>query len=276
MTEKGPAAGLGVSVMTQKRPSGVPVMTQKRPSGVPVAFHRSIKKSTLAHALSNGPWKGLYLADEDAPHQYQSNSCGVFMLMGDALYQEVVVGQLLETFMLESPAELAGSFSPSPSPHLSYTFQSLSSESFPASPLSVAKGTIAVETCVRQLWSWRGDEKGPAAGLGVPVMTQKRPSGVPVMTQKRPSGVPVAFHRSLKKSTLAHALSNGPWKGLYLADEDVPHQYQSNSCGVFMLMGDMLSIRRWWFDSCWRPLCLKGLYTVSMLLFTYFWCSRRS
>ncbi|CAL8378170.1 unnamed protein product [Gadus morhua 'NCC'] len=36
---------------------------------------------TLAHALSNGPWKGLYLADEDAPHQYQSNSCGVFMLM---------------------------------------------------------------------------------------------------------------------------------------------------------------------------------------------------
>ena len=29
--------------------------------------------------------------------------------------------------------------------------------SFPASPLSVAKGTIAVETCVRQLWSWRGD-----------------------------------------------------------------------------------------------------------------------
>ncbi|CAL8406743.1 unnamed protein product [Arctogadus glacialis] len=78
---------------------------------------------TLAHALSNGPWKGLYLADEDAPHQYQSNSCGVFMLM------EVVVGQLLETFMLESPAELAGSFSPSPSPHLSHTFQSLSSES---------------------------------------------------------------------------------------------------------------------------------------------------
>ncbi|CAL8372414.1 unnamed protein product [Arctogadus glacialis] len=78
---------------------------------------------TLAHALSNGPWKGLYLADEDAPHQYQSNSCGVFMLM------EVVVGQLLETFMLEGPAELAGSFSPSPSPHLSHTFQSLSSES---------------------------------------------------------------------------------------------------------------------------------------------------
>ncbi|CAL8324633.1 unnamed protein product [Boreogadus saida] len=35
-------------------------------------------------------------------------------------------GQLLETFMLESPAELAGSFSPSP--HFSHTFQSLSSE----------------------------------------------------------------------------------------------------------------------------------------------------
>ncbi|CAL8398248.1 unnamed protein product [Gadus morhua 'NCC'] len=60
-------------------------------------------------------------------------------------------------------------------------------------------------------------------------------------------------------STLAHALSNGPWKGLYLADEDAPHQYQSNSCGVFMLMGDMLSIRRWWLDCCWRPLCLKAL-----------------
>ncbi|CAL8375446.1 unnamed protein product [Gadus morhua 'NCC'] len=63
----------------------------------------------------------------------------------------------------------------------------------------------------------------------------------------------------LPQHTLAHALSNGPWKGLYLADEDAPHQYQSNSCGVLMLMGDMLSIRRWWLDSCWRPLYLKAL-----------------
>ncbi|CAL8301812.1 unnamed protein product [Gadus morhua 'NCC'] len=23
--------------------------------------------------------------------------------------------------------------------------------------------------------------------------------------------------------------------------------------------GDMLSIRRWWLDCCWRPLCLKAL-----------------
>ncbi|XP_056441440.1 uncharacterized protein LOC130378857 [Gadus chalcogrammus] len=89
----------------------------------------SVRLRTLAHALSNGPWKGLYLADEDAPHQYQSNSCGVFMLMGDMLSIRRWWLDSCETFMLESPAELAGSFSPSPSPHLSYTFQSLSSES---------------------------------------------------------------------------------------------------------------------------------------------------
>ncbi|CAL8267231.1 unnamed protein product [Boreogadus saida] len=77
-----------------------------------------------------------------------------------------------------------------------------------------------------------------------------------------------------KFSTLAHALSNGPWKGLYLADEDAPHQYQSISCGVFMLMyamystlkSNMISVRGTCslsggggVDSCWRPLCLKAL-----------------
>ena len=82
-------------------------------------------------------------------------------------------------------------------------FQQLDKGAEPSSEYMrfVAANEEATRMCVPVLDRARTSlrEKGPAAGLGVPVMTQKRPSGVPVMTQKRPSGVPVAFHRSIKK-----------------------------------------------------------------------------